>query len=301
MSDLVVLKPMAVSNSVAAERMREDAKKLSGRGDTRRISIRGGRFRLMLGGEQVGKPKSDPLNIIIVRNSPVGRTYYDSVYDPDDPQPPRCWSQDGEAPSPDVAKDERMSPTCAACKMNIKGSGQGQSRACRFSVRLALMLEGDPDHHIYQMQIPATSFFGKRSGTDMGLQAYTTYLTEQKNLLNSVVTEVRFDEDSETPRLFFRPIRNVDQEELDVADQLYESPAAEAAVTMTVFQADSPASEPDAPVRSEKKEVVEVADDDDDDDEPEAVAEPVKRNAKTSKKVEPDSGEDPLITSIAGW
>ncbi len=302
MTELVTLQPMAVSNSDIAERMLEDQKKLAGRGDKRRISIRGGRFRLMVGGEQVGNAKSTPLNVIIVRNSEIGRTYYDVVYDPDDPKPPVCWSADGIAPAPDVDKDNRMSPTCAACKMNIKGSGTGTSRACRFSVRLAILLEGDPDRNIYQMQIPATSFFGKRSGTDMGMQAYGTYLTEQKNVFSSVVTELRFDEDSETPKLFFRPMRNVTQEELDAAEGLYDAEVTEEAVTMSVFQTDRDGDAGDAAPEPEKVKEPEP------EPEPEpkpvkedVVEEPVTRAAKADTPKPSSGADDPLLAKIAGW
>lgn len=311
MNDLVTLKPMGAvaKGSDLFDRMMAETKKALGGGENRRISIRGGRFRLMVGGEQVGKAKSTPLNAIIVRTSSMNRTYYEGAYDPENPTPPRCWSVNGETPSTDVARDKRMSSKCASCKMNIKGSGQGQSRACRYSMRMAIMLEGDPENHIYQLQIPATSIFGKRDGSNMGFQAYVTYLAEMQNTHGSVVTQIEFDEDSETPKLFFKPVRSVEPEEWATVEELYDGEAATSAVTLTVYQADTKQEiaieDPDddeEEVAPPKKRAPAVVEDDDDDDE-EEVAPPKKRASKPKAKPAStdDDDDDPLASVVAGW
>lgn len=311
MSDLVPLKPMGAvaKGSDLFERMMAETKKALGGGQSRRISIRGSRFRLMVGGEQVGKAKSTPLNAIIVRASGINRTYYQGTYDPENPTPPRCWSVDGTAPSPNVPKDQRMASKCASCKMNIKGSGQGQSRACRFSMRLAIMLEGDAEDNIYQMQIPATSIFGKREGSNMGFQAYVKYLAEMQNSHGTVVTQMEFDEDAETPKLFFKPVRTVDADEWNTVEELYDSEEVVDAVTMTVYQADEPKEiaiedgdddEEEAPAPTKRvSKPVEVAEDDEDDEDD--VPAPKKRAAKSKPTPKDDDGDDPLLSAISGW
>lgn len=326
MGELIALKPnTALLNTELGQRMMQDTKRLAG-GSSRRISIRGGRFRLMVGGEQVGRAKSDPLRAIIVRTSGYNRTYYEGVYDPDKSTPPRCWSEDEKAPSPDVPKAQRMSATCATCKMNVKGSGQGNSRACRYSVRMAIMLDGDAEHTIYQMQVPATSIFGKREGANMGLQAYIAYLTETKNFLGSVLTEIEFDEDSETPKLFFRPLRLLDAEEIGVVSEAYDGAEVEHAIAMPTFStSDSveiaiedadgdvddedeappkrrPAAKTAAPVEDDADDAADDVDAEDDADEEE---EPPKRRASAKKKAKPvdddEDGDEKLASAIAGW
>ena len=109
-------------------------------GGSRRISLRGGRFREIVGGEQVNVKSDGFLNMVIVNAAKLSRTFYAGQYDPENPSAPTCWSPDTQAPSPDVPKDQMQAARCMDCPQNIKGSGQGESRACRFSQRLAVML-----------------------------------------------------------------------------------------------------------------------------------------------------------------
>jgi len=64
-------------------------KALSGGSGSKRISFRGGVFRLMVNGEEIAKNESRAMNIIIVNGSPkVGRTFFAGSYDPKNPAPP---------------------------------------------------------------------------------------------------------------------------------------------------------------------------------------------------------------------
>ena len=127
-----------------------------GGGGGKRISIKGNKFRMIVGGEQVSVSKSDEINIVVVNAAPVSRTFYEGSYDSNNPSAPSCWSTDTRVPAPEVPAAQRKAASCAQCPMNIKGSGQGNSRACRFNQRLAITLEGKPDE-VYQLQLPATS------------------------------------------------------------------------------------------------------------------------------------------------
>ena len=167
----------ALASSELFQSLLDMNKTLAGSGSAPpRISIKGGRFREIIGGEQIRVFKGEQLNVVIVNAAPIGRTYFEGTYDPNSATPPRCWSVDTKVPSPDVPEANRMASSCAACPMNVKGSGQGESRACRFSQRIAVTLEGDEENTVYQMQIPATSIFGDASGGNMGMQAYAQLL-----------------------------------------------------------------------------------------------------------------------------
>lgn len=218
--------------------MQSTSKLVGGGGATsRRISIKGARFRLMVGGEQVSVSKNDTMNIIVIDAASVARTYYEGTYDPEKTSRPVCWSHDTRAPAPEVPEDQRQAARCADCPMNIKGSGQGNGRACRFSQRMAVMLEGETDK-VYQLQLPATSIFGQADGNKLPLQAYAKYLSEHNTPIQAVVTAMYFDENSETPKLFFKPARMVNAEETEALLGHIDGDEVKKAITLTVSQSD---------------------------------------------------------------
>lgn len=226
-------------NSDLFKSLQEMNKTLAGGGGGagKRISLKGGKFRMFVDGEQVSVSKSDTMNVVVVNAAAVSRTYYEGTYDPNNPSAPSCWSVDTRVPSPDVPAEQKKASRCADCPMNVKGSGQGESRACRFNQRLAITLEGKPEE-VYQLQLPATSIFGEAKGGDMGMQAYAKFLNAHNTPIIAVMTEMRFDENAETPKLFFKPVRPLTEEELKVAVEMKDSEDAIKAITLTVAQTD---------------------------------------------------------------
>jgi hypothetical protein len=303
MSDIDIFKGNSLISGDLMKDLMETNKRLMGNGGggMPRISIRGGRFRLIEGGEQVSVSKSDTMNMMVLDAANIARTYYEGMYDPENPAPPACWSQDSQTPSPDVPEETRKAARCADCPMNIKGSGQGNSRACRFSQRLAVLLEGD-DEKIYQLQLPATSIFGDGKGSEMGLQAYVKFLHGRGAPIQAVMTEMRFDEDSETPKLYFKPSRALTEDEVKVVLEKREAPEVKEALTLTVSQADGvqkaeepaaekPKAKPKAKAKPEPEE------------EEEEVEEPKKTAKKAQPKAEPEEegGDDKLAAILDGW
>jgi len=205
---------------------------------SRRISIKGGVFREIVGGEEYRVSEERAMNVIIINAAPkVSRTYYSGTYVEGATVAPTCWSADGQ--KPDEAVKSKQSDTCLKCSQNIKGSGQGDSRACRFSQRLAVLIEGEVEkEQVYQLTLPATSIFGNDDPKKMPLQAYASYLANNQAPIFGVVTEMRFDTASPTPKLTFKALRPVTEEEYEVIQRLMDSPDAKAAITMTVAQTD---------------------------------------------------------------
>lgn len=298
MSNLELFKGNPLANSDLFKSLMDTNKKLAGSGGgAPRISIRGGRFRMIVGGEQVSVRKEDTLGVMVADASGVNRTYYEGTYDPENPAPPVCWSRDGNAPAEDVPDDQRMATRCTDCPMNVKGSGQGNSRACRFSQRLAVLLEGDEANTVYQMQIPATSIFGGAEGNNMPLQAYVKLLSAHDTPIQAVMTEIQFDEDSETPKLFFKPSRPLTEEELNTVVAAKDSQEAKDAIYMTVSQADG--VEKKAPVKAQQKAApkAKVADVEEDEEAP--VEEPKKTTKKAAPA--PSSGKADIADILAEW
>ena len=240
-TDMTLFKNNPMVSSDLFKKFMDMTSSLAGGSSTtsRRISIKGSRFREMINGEQVRVNSSGSMNVVILANSPIGRTYFEGTYDSkaEKAAPPTCWSQDSEKPAAEVPAAKRKSADCRTCPMNIKGSGQGNSRACRFSVRLAVALEGQYDT-VYQLSLPATSLFGEGRDGKLGMQAYAKFMKANETPVIAVVTQMFFDEDSETPKLFFKPIRPLDSDELRQVIALADDPDVEKAITLTVYQRD---------------------------------------------------------------
>ena len=246
----------------------------------------------MLGGEQLAVSKEDAMEIVIVDAARIARTFYAGQYSADNPTAPQCWSADTNAPSPDVPEDQRQAPRCLECPQNVKGSGMGNSRACRFSQRLAVAFPGDLDK-IYQLQLPATSIFGETKDGKMPMQAYAKFLSANNTPAAAIVTLMYFDENSEVPKLFFKPVRPLEQEELEKVVEMREHPDTKRAITMTVAQTDgvqkvTVQEEAPKPARKKRVNAIEA------DDEPEVVEEP----KKVAKKPEPPAAKEEDLDDI---
>jgi hypothetical protein len=239
-------------------------KALAGNTGMKRISIRGGVFRMMVSGEEIAKNENRAMNIVIVNGATkVSRSFYAGKYVPGETSHPDCWSNDGE--KPDASIEYPQNSTCDGCEQNIKGSGQGDSRACRYQQRLAVLLADDIEGDVFQLVLPAKSIFGRGDTDKMPFQQYAKYVGAQGKSIGTLVTEMRMDSDSDTPKLTFKPVRFLSREEWLVAKDKSNSPAAKSAVIQTPAQTDgvkkkpiaapAPAPEPEPVKRTAKKSV----------------------------------------------
>lgn len=240
MSNITLFNSSNVPAFARNNELSETAKALTGGGsNTKRISIKGGVFRLIAGGKEIASVDDRHLDVVIVRAAPkVSRIFYAGSYDADKIVRPDCWSNDGE--KPDAAVKEPQNKTCMGCPQNEAGSGQGNSRACRFQQRLAVVLANNMEGDVLQLTLPATSVFGKEDGDKRPLQAYARFLAAQTPPVNpeQIVTRMKFDTKAESPKLFFAPVRWLTDDEYPVVVNQGETAEAKAAVTMTVAQAD---------------------------------------------------------------
>jgi hypothetical protein len=252
----------------------------SGNGGGKRISIRGNVFRMMVDGKEIAQNEDRAMNIIIAAaNANVSRTFYAGTYQEGQAMAPTCWSNDGVAP--DIKAEQPQASKCASCAQNIKGSGQGDSRACRFSQRLAVLLENDIRGDIYQLTLPAQSIFGATENGKMPLQSYAKFLGSHGLPVTAVVTEMRFDTASATPRLTFKAVRPLNEEELAMTQEKGQSTEAKLAIAATAAQMDGatkaefvrPPAELEAPKAQPKVEAEAVE-----------TAEPTKRTKKAAPK-----------------
>jgi hypothetical protein len=263
-----------------------------GGNDSHRISIKGGVWRMMVNGKEIAKNEERAMNVVVVAAAPkVSRTYYMKSYtEGGEVSGPDCWSADGDVPDAKAASPQ--STRCVDCSQNIKGSGQGESRACRYSQRLAVVLANDIGGDIFQVTLPGQSVFGEGSPGKWPLKTYAKMIGGKGIPITAVVTEMRFDTDSATPKLTFKPIRVLDNGEHTKVIEQGKSDSARKAITMTVAEADG--------VKKETKFVPQIEAKPEPKTKPKAEpvvedAEPVKR---TGKAVEESTADKKDLSKI---
>jgi hypothetical protein len=260
---------------------------MGGGGSSKRISIRGSVFRMLVNGKEVAKNEDRSMNVVIVNAAPTtSRTYYSKAWSEDgDVVSPECWSADGTVPDAKAANPQ--SKRCVDCPMNVKGSGQNESRACRYSQRLAVVLANDIGGDVMQLTLPAASLFGDGAPGKWPLQTYAKMVGSKGIPVTALVTEMRFDTDSSTPRLTFSPVRVLDKAEALLAIEQGKSPAAQSAIMVSVAEADKVTRKPEPPAKPETEAKPEPKAE-------QKKAKPVSK-AEAEPKVEPEPEAEPTV------
>ena len=249
MSTIALFNPSNVPAFARKAEMSDIAKALAGGGGAasgQRVSIKGGVFRLIADGKEIAAVDERFLDVVIVKAAPkVARVFYAAKWDKDAAATaPACQSNDGATPDP-KSKDIQ-SDTCASCAQNVAGSGTGNSRACRYQQRMAVVLASDIEGNVMQLSLPATSIFGKEEGDKRALQAYARWLVAQGVDPSTVVTRMYFDTASESPKLFFKAMRWLTDDEFAQATTQGATPEASKAVTMDAGSIDMGKPQADA-------------------------------------------------------
>jgi len=319
MSNVALFNPAQLPAFARSGELSDIAKALAGSGGAgggKRISIKGGVFRLMSAGKEVAAIDERFLDVVIVKAAPkVSRIFYAAKYDGETAAQPDCWSPDGD--KPDAKSANKQSATCESCPQNIAGSGNGQSRACRYQQRLAVVLANSIEGDVMQLALPATSIFGKEEGENRPLQAYARWLVAQSVDPSMVVTRMKFDTKAEAPKLHFKAMRWLTDDEFTEAGNQGKTEDATKAVTMSVgavdnakpadalkgaapkvkpvaelFDEEEAAAPAPAPKAKAKAKPAPVAEDDDE-------AEPEVRKAE--KKPSAVGAKKSLADVVGGW
>ena len=251
----------------------------------------------MLGNKEVRTSEERAIGVIIIKAAPsVHRTYFAGAYVEGQNASPTCWSSNNQTPDTSVPADQKQAGKCMDCPQNIKGSAsQGDGRACRFSQRIAVLIEGETSkREVYQVICPATSVFGDGEKGKLPLQAYGRHLKAHNTPVAGVITEMRFDTASPTPKLVFKPVRPITEDEYHDVEATRNSAEADEAIKLTVVikpkdgAAPAPAAAPaPKPVPKAEKVVAE-----------EVVEEP----KKVEKKSAPAATSAPALTDLVdGW
>ena len=261
-----------------------------GGGYEHRLSIKGCVFRLVAGGKEIASIEERHLDVVIVNATPkVGRIFYGVKYSESESAAPKCQSVDGI--KPDAGVNEKQSDNCASCPMNIKGSGDGDTKGCRYYQRVALVLANDLKGNVLQLTVPSKSLFGKEENGNYPLQAYARWLEAQSIDPDLVVTRIKFDTRESSPKLFFRTVRYLEDAEFGLVQVKAESQDAKDAIANVNKAGAAPTT---APAQLEAPKGPQFPPDDDEEDAPPPKSK-AKPKAKPKAEPEEEDVEEPPV------
>tara|TARA_R110000764_G_scaffold9184_1_gene29747 strand:+ start:2309 stop:3265 length:957 start_codon:yes stop_codon:yes gene_type:complete len=252
---------------------------------SKRISIRNNLFRLLINGEEISKSNQRHLDVVIVNASlSPHRMFYPEMYKPGVKlAPPVCWSSDSTVPDTDVPEPQHKD--CSGCPQNIKGSGANNTKACRFSRRIAVVMADNIEGDIYQMTLPAQSIFGVGDDTGKPLNQYADYVRANGEAVGSVVTRLSFDENSSSTKVKFSPKSKLSDEQFEISKEQGATEDSKRAVTLTVAKREPEVKPTEVMDESDIIEAEKKA----------AIAEPVKRKTKNKKPTEVQESQGDLF------
>lgn len=221
-----------------------------------RIKMKGNVLQAVVGGEVIASSAPlQPMNVVLLRPSKVGRTYYEGVYVEGSKELPTCYSNDGETPAPDAQKPQCT--RCDLCPMNMKGSGtQPDTKACRYRQSIAVWTPGENDSTwdtIFQVNLSATAIFDDKPNQQgfMGLQALLRFYRSNKLDPSKAWTQLCIDPFSEQKRILMKPLGYIeDPQEYEQVRRLIESDEIERILRLGVLDGES---EQPAPAGFENK------------------------------------------------
>lgn len=178
-----------------------------------RISLKGRKFRLIEGGEEIRRPADEFYGVILAVEPGSGlmaKTYYEKGYQSGDSSPPDCSSSNGLTPDPWISSP--VSAKCNGCPKNVFGSAQsrngGKAKACKDSKRLWVVEPDKIDGTVYAMGVPVTSL--------KAMAEYGSILKSNGVPTAAVITKFSM-KDTEFPELLFDFAGVLEEKTMEVA------------------------------------------------------------------------------------
>jgi len=206
----------AYLNPEAAKALASELTANVGGGGFAVMSIKGKTFTVVKGGERemVMNPsdQDEPatsINVVLLKaNAGLSKVWYAKGYVDGSDGKPDCFSHDGTAP--DSSVESPQSKKCAACPKNQWGSKIDESgkklKACSDSRRVAIANVDDMEAPML-LRVPPASL--------KPLADYGTTLAKRNVPYNAVLTKLGFDREAATPKLTFKALSFLSQEEFD--------------------------------------------------------------------------------------
>ena len=221
-----------------------------------RISIKGSKFHEVSGGEsvtlmQAGSNPPVPLMlleaVVVSANPNLTKAYFEGEYTPGDDREPVCSSDDGTVPDVHIGQNEgtkKQSDACATCPKNQWGSkisriSGKEVKACTDNKRLVLLPAADLGYKALALNVTPAAL------GEWG--AYVKALSGRGVPVNSVVTNITFDNNASFPKLLFSFGRFLSAEDFERVKQRAESDDVKAIVHI---QRAPQAAKPAAPIQA---------------------------------------------------
>lgn len=214
------------------------------------LSFKGSRFSVKYQGQMtpITNEQGDPVGsfeAVLVKSNPyLTKQYYKAGYTEGDSSAPDCFSIDGKVPS--EASPAKQHTNCAACPMNtfskINESTGKKTKPCQDNRKLALLPADDLVNELFGgpmlARVPAASL--------KDLAMFGDTLKSRGFSYNSVRVRIGFDLTVSYPKLVFKAIRPLTDEEADKVLEWYQSDAV-AKMLADFADITVPASEAPAP------------------------------------------------------
>ena len=156
--------------------------------------------------------------VVIGAAKNMHRQYYDAPFDGNNIKFPICFSSDST--KPDVKASVPQAKFCMACTKNIKGSGEGNTKACRIHQKIAISEYDNLKGPVHQFVITSASLFSKSESYEgMGFLQYVKKLIYQGQSISSVVTKLTKTDEGIYSRVSFKPVAYLNRQELDYLRQ----------------------------------------------------------------------------------
>lgn len=165
-----------------------------------------------------GSPMSY-IDVIILRQARAkSKTYYEGGYsmEQSEGKRPTCSSIDGTVPDQDVTA--KQSDACAICPRNVwkQDSTGRKSRECSDFKRLAVLLLPTLSKRVLGDALMEPVFLRIPAGSLNDLATYGETMAKQGWHFSSVVTRISFDPNVAHPKMTFRPIQALTDDEAPV-------------------------------------------------------------------------------------
>ena len=156
--------------------------------------------------------------IVIGAAKNMHRQYYDAPFIDNNAKAPVCFSSDST--KPDVKAPVPQAKFCMTCTKNIKGSGEGGTKACRLHQKIAVSEYDNLKGPVYQFIVTSQSLFNKSDSFEgMGFLQYVKKLMYQGQSISSVVTKITKTNDGMYSKVSFKPVAYLNRRELDYLQQ----------------------------------------------------------------------------------
>jgi hypothetical protein len=186
--------------------------------DYARISIKGGRFRIVEDGAETVLPETTLSVVIVGANPRLSKAWYAAAWNKDtEATGPDCYTHEGTRPAADSPNPQN--DLCASCPQNAWGSKVTDNgtkiKACADSKRLAIVASEDPSGTKYLLNVTAAAL--------KGLNQYQKELQMRGIAPEIVRTIVSFDTNASFPKLTFGFGGFLSAEDQAVVDTLFDS------------------------------------------------------------------------------